>query len=239
MGTRLLVTIAAAGFSVVATACGSSTAPLTNPGLLAAHFDSLATAAYCNQPGFAGNNLECRLIFSAEMGVAEGVAPTLIRVTTSAGSGSWLGYVYLYQSAGRVAGSIDSVYTIVAYDNDNLTNEVVFDVPVVDDGAALARIDSTYWGAPDGSESGGGAATVISTGSSCTLTDTGPYRPPIDQAHCRKASIRASGDVTFRVAFTNDSTTISIPSQTMNGFVLDTGAIYMRSHDARISGKVR
>ena len=240
MGTRLLLMLAAPVLSAAVTACGSSTAPpQTNPAALAAHFDSLANAGYCNDAAANPNPYVCGLILAAHFGVAEGVSPTPIRVTTSAGSANWLGSVYVYQYAGRVQGSIDTVYSVVAYDGENLGSEVETYVPLVGEDS-YAIIDSTFWSALSEAQSGTGAATVMSVGRQCTISDSyPPYRPPINQQDCHYASIQLSANLTFRTFTGNDSTTISIPRQTMSGLILDMGAALMRSHDARNSGKVR
>jgi hypothetical protein len=219
-------------------ACGSATAPSTQERAqaLASHFDSLSNKANCDLAAGGSTLSECELIFFAHLGVAEGVLPSPIRVTTSAGSEQWLGYAYLIQNLGRTAGTIDTIVAITAYDGYDLTNAVVTFIPLNWGGYSVAMIDSTWWGTQYDNQSGTGAGIATSTGAPCTMSDTSSiYRPPYSPQHCRTATIQLSLAVTFRAFTGGASQTISIATQSVNGFVLDTAAV----HYARSFGKVR
>lgn len=224
MPTRLLVTFVAGVCAAAAVGCSGSTSP-KGPSLqdYASHFDSLAVVA-CPPP-FAGPQApSCPFVSSAHLGVSEGVMPSHIQVTTKDGTADWLAWALVTQSPGRQPGTLDSTFSVVAYDGLDLKSGVL------SEGVPEIMIDTTVWSSQFYPDSLSGTGVITGVGSPCTVGDTTTgRRPEFPPQVCTRVTIQASLHLTV------GSQTVTIAPQSMNGFILDTAAV----HYARSFGKVR
>jgi len=177
-------------------ACGSSTAP---PALTAAqlveHFTALA-GAECTP---AHPVALCNFAYAVTVGPAEGVVPTRVHITTSAGAGDW--YAFIIRTFSNPVSPVDpnlvdTSYEFVAYDNLSLQHVVIVDLPRPTNRFALLLADTTMWASYDyDSLSGSVSATTSTIGAPC-IYEGGPQVSSIQE--CRLAQFQVSMDITMQ-----------------------------------------
>lgn len=192
---------------LILSACGSSTGPARapTPAQIARHIDSLSVATR------NGNRYE--LLYVAENGPADGVAPVTITVTTAAGSHQWQGYIMKY--AGSVA-SADSNFDLVAYSDYALTNVLWAETRYYSAQSittAVNLLTDTTSLITQGS--GTMTAATASTAGPCQLAFRLENYPSLPPGTCNLATFTGSLSWSFPVS--GEFQTITIASQTFTG----------------------
>jgi hypothetical protein len=201
------IALAASGVLILVD-CGSSTAPTPlTPAQLARHIDSLAVKAEYGS--------RYPMLSIAELGPALGVSPTSIVVTTGSGTHTWHGFMYRSVPPKGVSPT-DSVYAIVAYSDNSLTNilyaQAAFQynrqhtiVEMVVDTAYVAVSTATS------------TVTLTSTGGDCALVaGLTNYTASPQPGECVLASFTGGFSGTFSTTNT-EFQTVSIGVQSFPG----------------------
>jgi hypothetical protein len=193
LGNVVVRSVCCISFVALASAtlgCGSSTAP--TPALsaaqLVAHFDSLAVECTpSHDPAW------CDFVNVVNIGPLEGVVPSRVQITTSAGAGDWYGFVLRGFNSPQATSQVDTSYVFVAYDGLSLQHVVWMGLEnATSRPFAFLLADSTLWQSGEyEAVTGSVSITMRSTGGPCT-TEVGPPVP------CQMAQFQVSMNITMQ-----------------------------------------
>jgi hypothetical protein len=192
---------------IAGSGCSTGPTPLT-PAQIARHIDSLLVATK--------SQARWRVLDAAEYGPAYGVSPATVVVTTRSGPHHWHGF--MWRSALPAGFVTDSVYAIVAYSDNSLTDVLLveeafqsnsppttFASLVTNDTVSVTDAAATL------------TQTLTSTGGDCVLASgLSTYTEPPQPGKCALATFTGSFTGTFPAASV-EFQTVSIASQSFVG----------------------
>jgi hypothetical protein len=219
---RTAILLATTALTLGAAACGSSNTGPKTPSAhsLAIHFDSIYSSLLAQ--GTSADSLIAEYVaIYGETGPAYGAPLASFAVTTTSGTSAWNGFTY--EAANTGAGG-DSIFYTVIFNNLNLAQVVIARMNystsgTFASGSALAVLGLTTGG---GDSTFTGSASVLSTGSSCSL-QTGLQADSLltvwtSGYACQSARFQISFQITFPTsANVGALSTVSITNAPFSG----------------------